>query len=312
MSAKSVKKQVSKKPAAKKAAAKVPAKKTAAKATAKKAAAKDTAKKAAAKAPAKKETAKVLAKKAPAKKEPVRKAPAKKEPARKATAKVAAGKTVVKATAKAMKAESKELAKKGKKEVVRKPITVVKKTVKPPLKKAEEPTMFENQSQDVAYSFAELMKKRQRDMDASRNEATEAVAVKLSRRPTSRTRGDSSQQFPASDLADFRKRLILLRQEAMGQSATLRTIALEHTDDRGSEDDDGSDAFMRLQNLSQVDSQNKVIQQIDEALARIQEGTYGICEVCGQLIRKPRLINLPFVRTCMECQSDMENPQGHR
>jgi RNA polymerase-binding protein DksA len=116
-----------------------------------------------------------------------------------------------------------------------------------------------------------------------------------------------------ADLADFRKRLILLRQEAMGQSATLRTNALEHTDDRGSEDDDGSDAFMRLQNLSQVDSHNKVIQQIDEALARIQEGTYGICEMCGQLIRKPRLMNLPFVRTCMECQSAMEeNPTGIR
>ena len=87
----------------------------------------------------------------------------------------------------------------------------------------------------------------------------------------------------------------------------MRTNALEQTDDRGSEDEDGSDAFMRLQNLSQVDSQNKVIQKIDEALHRIAEGTYGICEVCGQLIRKPRLMNLPFVHTCMECQSEMEN-----
>ena len=38
------------------------------------------------------------------------------------------------------------------------------------------------------------------------------------------------------------------------------------------------------------------------------DGTYGICDMCGQLIRKPRLMNLPFVRTCMECQSEMENP----
>jgi RNA polymerase-binding protein DksA len=181
------------------------------------------------------------------------------------------------------------------------------------LRKAEAAVVFENQSQDVAFSFAEMMKKRQRELDATRQEAADANTVKLARRPTSRTRGDVSQQFPASDLADFRKRLILLRQEAMGQSATLRTNALEHTDDRGSEDDDGSDAFMRLQNLSQVDSQNKVIQKIDEALARIQDGTYGICEMCGRLIRKPRLLNLPFVHTCMECQSAMEaNPMGMR
>ena len=252
---------------------------------------------------AKKPAAKPVAKK-PAAKKPAAKPAAKKPAAKKPAAKKPAAKPVAKPPAEPVK---------EKKEIVRKPITVVKKVPRPPLRKAEVPVVFENQSQAVAFSFAELMKKRQREMDASRKQTTDATVVKLARRPTSRTRGETSQQFPASDLAEFRKRLILLRQEAMGQSATLRTNALEHTDDRGSEDDDGSDAFMRLQNLSQVDSQNKIIQKIDEALARIQDGTYGICEICGQLIRKPRLLNLPFVHTCMECQSAMEaNPMGMR
>lgn len=260
----------------------------------------------------------------PKKKTTEKKAKAKKPAAKKSAAKKAAPaakKAVSKKMPPAKKSEATKSAsraaapsaKTGKKDVVRKPITVVKKTTRPPLKKAEEAVAFENQSQSVAFTFAEMMKKRQRELDNSRQEASDAASVKLARRPTSRTRKGGSQQFPASDLEEFRKRLILLRQEAMGQSATLKNIALEHTDDRGSEDDDGSDAFMRLQNLSQVDSQNKVIQKIDEALARIQEGTYGICEVCGQLIRKPRLLNLPFVHTCMECQSAMEeNSPGRR
>ena len=197
-----------------------------------------------------------------------------------------------------------------KKEYVRKPITVVKKTPKPPLKKPEVATAFENRSQNLAFSFAERMKKSQREADQKKEEST--TDVKLSRRPTSRARGKDTLQFPEADLEEFRRRLILLRQEALGQSATLRTVALEQTDDHGSEDDDGSDAFMRLQNLSQVDSQNKTIQMIDEALHRIEEGSYGICEVCGQLIRKPRLLNLPFVHTCMECQTQMEAPFGGR
>jgi len=265
---------------------------------------KPVAKKPAAKAVAKKSAAKKPAAKKPVAKKPVAKAPAAKKSVEK---KPVAKKPIAKpAAAKPVEAVSAASAKSAKKDVVRKPITVVKKAPRPPLRKAETPVVFENQSQAVAFSFAEMMKKRQKELDASRKEASDATAVKLSRRPTSRTRGEASQQFPASDLADFRKRLILLRQEAMGHSATLKTIALEHTDDRGSEDDDGSDAFMRLQNLSQVDSHNKVIQQIDEALARIQDGTYGICEMCGQLIRKPRLLNLPFVHTCMECQSAME------
>ena len=277
---------------------------------------KPVAKKPAAKAVAKKSAAKKHAAKAPAAKKPVPKASAAKKPVAKKSVekKPVAKKPIAKpAAAKLVEAVPTASAKSAKKDVVRKPITVVKKAPRPPLRKAETPVVFENQSQAVAFSFAEMMKKRQKELDASRKEASDATAVKLSRRPTSRTRGETSQQFPASDLADFRKRLILLRQEAMGHSATLKTIALEHTDDRGSEDDDGSDAFMRLQNLSQVDSHNKVIQQIDEALARIQDGTYGICEICGQLIRKPRLLNLPFVHTCMECQSAMEEkPMGMR
>lgn len=197
-----------------------------------------------------------------------------------------------------------------KKEYVRKPITVVKKTPRPPLKKQEAPTAFENTSQDMAFSFAERMKERAREAERLAQESS--TEVKLSRRPTTRAKGKDTLQFSPEDLEEFRKRLILLRQEALGQSAKLKTTALEQTNDHGSEDDDGSDAFMRLQDLKQVDSRNKTIQMIDEALGRIAEGKYGICEVCGQLIRKPRLLNLPFVHTCMECQTSMENPFGGR
>lgn len=238
--------------------------------------------------------------------------PAKKPVAKSAPAKKAADKksTPAKKASAGVEAPVEKVEKVEKKEYVRKPITVVKKTPKTPLKKPEAPTAFENHSQDMAFSFAERMKQRAREADKLAQES--APEVKLSRRPTTRTKGEQTLQFPAEDLEEFRKRLIMLRQEALGQSANLRTSALEQTDDRGGEDEDGSDAFMRLQNLNQVDSQNKMIQMIDEALGRIAEGKYGICEVCGQLIRKPRLLNLPFVHTCMECQTAMENPFGNR
>jgi RNA polymerase-binding transcription factor DksA len=271
-----------KKPAAKPAAKKPAAKKPVAKKPAPKPAPKPAAKKPAAKKPAAKPAPKPAAKPAPKKPAPAKAKPAAKKP-----------------VAAAQPAEDK-------KEPAHKPITGVKKAARPPLKKPEEPTAFENQSRDFAFSFAEMMKKQHRESEEQKKSAT--TVIKLSRRPTTRTKGKDTQQFPEADLAEFRKRLILLRQEALGQSATLRTNALEQTDDRGGEDEDGSDAFMRLQNLSQVDSQNKIIQMIDEALHRISDGTYGICDMCGQLIRKPRLMNLPFVRTCMECQSEMENP----
>ena len=251
----------------------------------------------------KKPAAKPAAKKTVAK--PVAKKPAAKKPAAKSTVPAKAKPAAKKPAAKPAPEKPADQSS-AKKDGPHKPITVVKKPTRPPLKKPEEPTVFENQSRDFAFSFAEMMKKQNRENEEQKK--SEESVIKLSRRPTTRAKGQATQQFPASDLAEFRKRLILLRQEALGQSASLRTIALEQTDERASEDEDGSDVFMRLQNLSQVDSQNKIIQKIDEALHRIAEGTYGICEMCGQLIRKPRLMNLPFVHTCMECQSAMEKP----
>jgi DnaK suppressor protein len=45
---------------------------------------------------------------------------------------------------------------------------------------------------------------------------------------------------------------------------------------------------------------------IDEALLRIEDGTYGTCEECGKKILKERLKIMPFARYCVACQSDIE------
>jgi DnaK suppressor protein len=45
---------------------------------------------------------------------------------------------------------------------------------------------------------------------------------------------------------------------------------------------------------------------IDDALERIGEGSYGVCESCGLEIAEERLEALPFTRLCRDCQQDME------
>ena len=247
-------------------------------------------------------------KKAPAKKAPVKKPAAKKAPAKKVAAKPAAKK------APANKAPSKKLAPKPVEEPKKKerkaPPKMKKMVVKPvPIPVQEE--LYENESKDFAFAFAQSMMQEQKEAEAKKSQAIAASAVKLPKRPTSREKGSETLKFSDADLAQFRKSLIALRESIVGKTATLKTNALEQTIDRAGEDEDGSDSFMRLQNLGQVGEQNKTLQKIDEALHRIEEGTYGICEICGQLIRKPRLRHLPFAHTCMECQSAMEsNPDS--
>lgn len=201
-----------------------------------------------------------------------------------------------------------DVAEKKSKKSPQKMAKMVKKSVAP----AVEEELFNNDCKDFAFAFAESIKEEQKAADEQKAIEDADSAVKLTKRPTSRGKGGATLKFSDSDLAQFRKSLLALRLSVEGKTATLKTNALEQTIDRAGEDEDGSDSFMRLQNLGQVGEQNKTLQKIDEALHRIDDGTYGICSLCGQLIRKARLQNLPFAHTCMECQSAMESKSDPR
>lgn len=54
------------------------------------------------------------------------------------------------------------------------------------------------------------------------------------------------------------------------------------------------------------------LQAIDDALKRIEEGIYGICEECEKKIRLERLRVMPFARYCVECQSKIEKEESLR
>ena len=111
--------------------------------------------------------------------------------------------------------------------------------------------------------------------------------------------------FNKGDLAQFKSELLAMRERITGQSGAMRHAALQRNDEINPEED-GTDAFMRLQTLEQVGSQHRDIANIDDALRSIEKGNYGICEMCGELISKPRLAVLPFATNCINCQSEME------
>lgn len=134
--------------------------------------------------------------------------------------------------------------------------------------------------------------------------------VRLSRRPTTREKGKSTVSFGKKDLAEFRKKLLASREAAISGINGLKATGFNESEDREADGGDGTNQSLRLQALGQMGTVNRTISKIDEALHRIDDGTYGVCTVCGQLIRKPRLLNQPFVLTCMECQSEIEKSAG--
>jgi DnaK suppressor protein len=58
--------------------------------------------------------------------------------------------------------------------------------------------------------------------------------------------------------------------------------------------------------ISLMEMRNKRRQLIDEALGRLEDGTYGLCEECGVEINEKRLAAVPFAKLCVSCQSKQE------
>ena len=67
--------------------------------------------------------------------------------------------------------------------------------------------------------------------------------------------------------------------------------------------DAGTDQQEMEKNYYMMDRENKFLQYLNRALEMIQDGTFGICVTCGQLISKERLLEVPHTTSCFECKT---------
>ena len=127
---------------------------------------------------------------------------------------------------------------------------------------------------------------------------------------TSVSRDKLGEKFSAAKLETYKTRLIALRNRIRGDVSTMTDGALSLSRSEAAGDlsvlpthmaDIGGDNFEQEQTLSFIRSDNETLGLIDEALVRIKEGTFGICEDCGASIPKVRLNVLPFAANCIHC-----------
>ena len=67
--------------------------------------------------------------------------------------------------------------------------------------------------------------------------------------------------------------------------------------------DAGTDQQEMEKNYYMMDRENKFLKYLNRALDMIQDGTFGICVTCGQLISKERLLEVPHTTSCFECKT---------
>lgn len=73
--------------------------------------------------------------------------------------------------------------------------------------------------------------------------------------------------------------------------------------------DAGTDNFDREFALSMVTNSQEALYEINDAIKRIENGTFGVCEMCGKPIPRARLDAIPWTRYTVDCQAEVEKVQ---
>ncbi len=114
-----------------------------------------------------------------------------------------------------------------------------------------------------------------------------------------------------------RDALLRLHKTLLGRGAALRkALAGELADLRNFKADTGDSADVAFDTGSEeiatqlAELEARELNQIERALARMKQGSYGVCEVCQEKIPVARLNALPYSTTCINCQREMETSPG--
>ncbi|MBL7151521.1 MAG: TraR/DksA C4-type zinc finger protein [Candidatus Omnitrophica bacterium] len=117
------------------------------------------------------------------------------------------------------------------------------------------------------------------------------------------------------ELSDFKKIVFKKKEEVLDEIKHISEDTLKKSPKDASGDISGytyhmadvaTDTYDREFSMGLASNERKVIYELDDALKKIEEGTFGICEDCKGLIAKNRLKAVPQARLCIKCQKNLE------
>jgi DnaK suppressor protein len=127
-----------------------------------------------------------------------------------------------------------------------------------------------------------------------------ATTKKETKKKTTKKSKSGWQEEIKAMLLVMRKGLL----QEVSQSMRSESDHLKH--DIGDFYDHASNDRDRELALMLADREREKLTYVDNAIRRIENKTYGICESCDEVIDKERLIAMPFTKLCLSCQEDLE------
>ena len=104
-----------------------------------------------------------------------------------------------------------------------------------------------------------------------------------------------------------KQQLIEQQAKLVEQLKQLETAKYESIGHSNHIADDATDALEQAVDETLKHNAGASLEEVEQALAKFADGTYGLCEACGVRIDRARLEALPHARYCMECQTRREH-----
>lgn len=123
------------------------------------------------------------------------------------------------------------------------------------------------------------------------------------------------KKFDKKDLAGFKKIIISKKEEILDDIKHISDDTLKKSQKEASGDISGytyhmadvaTDSYDREFSLGIASNDRELLYELDDALKRIEDGAFGICEECKVVIGKNRLKAVPQARFCIKCQQKRE------
>jgi RNA polymerase-binding protein DksA len=137
------------------------------------------------------------------------------------------------------------------------------------------------------------------------------AAAKVKSAPAKPVKKKVVKGFNAKELSYFKVIITEKRKEILEELAILKESMMDvTTGEYASENstysthmEQGTDAMEREKTFLFASREGKFLNYLDDALKRIDKGTYGFCINCGKLIPKARLEAVPHAQLCIECKN---------
>jgi len=144
--------------------------------------------------------------------------------------------------------------------------------------------------------------------EVKRTVAREVKAKKTAGKKAEPMEAQETKSYPSDELKRFKELIIARRKETLEELDTLKESMMDVTTGEYISEssnyslhmEQGTDAMEREKTFLFASRGSKFVNQLDDALSRIEAKTYGVCKVCGLLVPKERLEAVPTAQTCAE------------